>query len=332
MKLPLRLIQFIGLLVPRSLRTDWRQEWKAELHWREQQLAAWDKLTLKNKLDLWWHSAGAFADALWLQPKRWEDEMMQDIRFGARMLAQHKTFTLIAVITLALGIGANTAIFSVINVVLLRGLPYPTADRLVLIWQTHPDMPRVGPALLDYYDWQAQSQSFEAIAIHVDRLRHAALTGVSEPVKVQGSMVSQNFFSTLGLKPMLGRTFLPEEEQPDKNQVVLISRALWQRTFASDPNIVGKSIRLNDAAYTVVGVLGEQYPLAMDVWLPLSRLGGDTFTNRKSHVAAAAIGRLKPGVTLEQAQREMTGIAVRAQQLYPDSNKSIGVTLVPLRD
>jgi hypothetical protein len=131
---------------------------------------------------------------------------------------------------------------------------------------------------------------------------------------------------------MLGRTFLPEEEQPDKNQVVLISRALWQRTFASDPNIVGKSIRLNDAAYTVVGVLGEQYPLAMDVWLPLSRLGGDTFTNRKSHVAAAAIGRLKPGVTLEQAQREMTGIAVRAQQLYPDSNKSIGVTLVPLRD
>src|SRR5215470_13659820 len=125
------LIAMIGVIVPRRLRAGWRQEWEAELQYRESQLARWDQLNWRTRLDLLWHSAGAFADALWLQPKRWEDEMIQDIRFGVRMLLKRKVFALIAILTLALGIGANTAIFSVANTVLLRPLPIKDADRIV---------------------------------------------------------------------------------------------------------------------------------------------------------------------------------------------------------
>src|SRR5262245_61615622 len=132
------LIRFIGLIVPRRLRADWRQEWEAELQWRERQLAEWDKLDARNKLALLWYSAGAFADALWLQPKRWEDEMIQDLRYGFRMLLKHKGFTLIAVLSLALGIGANTALFSVVDALLLKMLPVREPERLVLFSSAAP--------------------------------------------------------------------------------------------------------------------------------------------------------------------------------------------------
>ena len=257
--------------------------------------------------------------------------MFQDLRYAFRILLKHRSFTLISIVTLALGIGANTAVFSVINAVLLRSLPFAEADRLVMIWETHPDMPRVGPSFPDYEDWRAQAQSFEEMAVHADRYRNVLLTGAGEPVQVQGTMVSLNLFSLLGLKPVLGRTFLPEEDQPANNQVVILSHELWQRSFAGDPDVIGKSIRLNDASFTVVGVLGEQYPLEMDVWLPLSRLNANSFTNRMTHHISRVIGRLKPGVTIEQASREMQAIAERLQQLYPASNKSLSVVLMPMR-
>ena len=257
--------------------------------------------------------------------------MLQDLQYGFRILLKNRGFTLIAIVTLALGIGANTAIFSVVNAVLLQSLPFADADRLVMIWATHPDLPRIGPSYPDFEDWRAQAQSFDEMAVHADRFRNVLLTGAGEPVQLQGTMVSLNLFSMLGLKPVLGRTFLPEEDQPGNNAVVILSHSLWQRSFAGDPSVIGKSIRLNDASFTVIGVLGEQYPLEMDLWLPVSRLNPNSFTNRMSHHISRVIGRLKPGVTIEQASLEMQAIAERLQQLYPDSNKSSGVVLLPLR-
>jgi putative ABC transport system permease protein len=257
--------------------------------------------------------------------------MIQDLRYGMRVLLKHKGFAAVAVLCLAVGIGANTAIFSVVNAVLLRSLPFSEADRLVMLWETHPDIPRVGPSYPDYEDWRAQAQSFEEMAVHADRYRNVMLTGGSEPIQVQGTMVSRNLFSLLGLKPVLGRTFLQEEDQPSNSQVVILSYALWQGSFAGDRGVIGGSIQLNDATFTVIGVLGDQYPLEMDVWLPLSRLNSDSLTNRMNHPITSVIGRLKPGVTIEQANREMQTIAERLQQLYPASNKSSGVVLLPMR-
>jgi predicted permease len=325
------LIYSIGVIVPRRLRADWRMEWEAELRRREAMIAGWDKLDWRTKLDLFRHSLGAFWDALWLQPRRWEDAMIQDLRFGVRMLWKKTTFTAIAVLTIALGVGANTAVFSVINAVLLRALPFADAGRLVIIWETHPDIPRAPVSIPDYQDWRAQSQSFQEMAVHSDRYRNAVLTGVGEPTQVQGSFISQNLFPVLGLNPVLGRNFLPEEEEPANNRVVILSQRLWRENFSSDPGVIGKSVQLNGGAFTVVGVMGEQYPLERDVWLPLTHLRAEDFNKRNYH-RLSVIGRLKPGVTIEQARREMEMIAARLAQGYPESNKNIGVELRSLRD
>src|SRR5262249_34079409 len=156
------LIVLVGVIVPRRLRADWRQEWEAELSYRETLLEAWDQLNWRAKLDLLWHSAGAFADALWLQPRRWEDEMFQDLRFGVRTLLKHKGFTAVAALTLMLGIGANTVIFSVMNAVLLRPIPFPDPDRLVMVWATDQETRRRqdSTSFPDFMDWREQNQVF----------------------------------------------------------------------------------------------------------------------------------------------------------------------------
>jgi predicted permease len=260
------------------------------------------------------------------------EEVWQDLRYGARMLLKKPGFTSIAVLTLALGIGANTAIFSVIYTMLIRELPFADADRLVMIWETHPDVPRGGASIPDFQDWRAQAKSFQELAGHSDSYKNAALTGRSEMVQVQGSLISQNLFPMLGLKPALGRNFLTEEEQQSaNNRVVILSHAVWRKSFAGDPDIIGKSVQLNGGSFTVVGVMGEQYPLEMDVWLPLSHLRAEDFISRSNH-RLSVIGRLKPGVTIEQARSEMETIATRLQQAYPGTNKNIGVELLPLRN
>ncbi len=262
---------------------------------------------------------------------RWLEDLLQDLRYGVRISMKKPGFTFIAIFTLALGIGANTAIFSVINALLLRSLPFAEADQLVMIWETHPDIRGPVGTYPDFLDWRAQAQSFQGMAAFSNkRYRKAELTGHSETIEAQGMLISYDLFSLLGLKPILGRNFLPEEEQPLNNRVVILSQAVWRRGFANDPGIIGKSIQLNGASFTVVGVMGEQYPLETDFWLPLSHLNQMDLTSRRHH-SVQAIGRLKPGATIEQARKELETIAERLRQLYPATHKNIGVELTPMR-
>jgi putative ABC transport system permease protein len=328
------LIKFFGVIVPRRLRADWRQEWEAELLYRESLLADWDKLDWQNKLDLLWHSLGALMDALWLQPRRWEDEMFQDLRFGLRMLLKNPGFASVAILTLALGIGANATIFSIINAVLLQPLPFAEPDRLVLIAETHPAVPRLEVAAPDFKDWEKQAQSFtEMAAWSLDDLGKPVITEGGEPEQLQSTCITPNLFPLLGIIPTLGRNFLPEDNQAGRDRVAIVSHALWQRRFAADPKLIGRTIRLNGEDHIVVGVMpqGTQLPFATDIWLPLSQLRGDLLTSRVRH-PLEVVARLKPGITLEHARREIEAINGRLQQDYPATNKTVGVIIDPLHE
>src|SRR5262252_2008775 len=261
------LIKFIGVIVPRRLRADWRQEWEAELSYREELLAEWDNLDWRNKLALLWHSLGAFMDALWLQPRRMEDEMFQDLRFGARMMAKNPGFTTIVIFTLALGIGANTAIFSVVNGVLLRPLPYADADRLIVIKEHRPDgrPSQVTPA--NFLDWRAQNTVFSEMAATFTR--PVNLIGANEAERVTLTNASASLFQLLGAQPVLGRAFLPEEEQAGHEPVVIIGHGLWRRRFGSEPSVLGKRITLDGRNYSVIGVAppGFDWPYKTEAWI-----------------------------------------------------------------
>ena len=260
-------------------------------------------------------------------------DLKQDIRYGVRMLWKNKAFTAIAVVALALGIGANSAIFSVVNTVLLRPLPYRDPDRLVTVWEDNSKVgyPHDTPAPANYVDWRDQNQVFEGMAATADTSLN--LTGAGEPERFDGKRVSANFFSLLGVDPQLGRGFLPEEDVAGANHVVVLSHGLWQRRFGSDPGIVGKSITLNGEAYTVIGVMpaGFQF-LSEDVsmWVPIA-FTPQQAAQRQSHYLKI-VARLKPGVTLERAQSEMSTIAARLQQQYPDSNADLGATVTSLHE
>src|SRR5262245_11374665 len=208
------LITFIGSLVPRRLRADWRQEWEAELRHRESLLADWDNLNWRTKLDLLWHSLGSFADALWLQPRRMEDEMFQDLRYGTRILLNRPGFSMVIILVLALGIGATSAIFSVVNAVLLRPLPYLEPDRLMMVFPVSERDGRSGRISTvtgpDFVEWRNQCSVCAQMAAHTGA-QPGNLTGGAEPDRVRVARVTGNLFATLGISPLLGRTFLPEE-------------------------------------------------------------------------------------------------------------------------
>jgi putative ABC transport system permease protein len=330
MKPHLWLIKLIGVLVPRRLRADWRQEWEAELRHRESLLADWDKLDWRNKLDLLWRSAGAFWDALLLQPRRLEDEMFQDLRFGLRMLRKNPGFTAIAVMTLSLGTGANTAIFSVVNGVLLKPLPYPEPERLVRVFQSITVLPKAPMSPADFRDYREQNTSFESLAGYFRQDLELALEDRAE--RLMGMRASSGYFRALGLQPMLGREFTREEEIPDDSAVVILSHGLWLRRFQGDPMIVGKTIRLSGKSFTVVGVVpaglqhvgGGYRPLphgeSVDIWWPM-RLGPNR--PRSAHIVNV-IGRLKHGVTRQQAEAEFDLIAARLAEQYPDTYRDRG--------
>jgi putative ABC transport system permease protein len=263
----------------------------------------------------------------------------QDLRFAARSLAKSPGFTAVAVITLALGIGANTAVFSLLNAVLLRPLPYPDPASLVLVWESAPffglqDSP-VSPA--NYADWRVRARSFQEMGgLEITGYK---LTGEAAPELVHGAIVTAGVFRALGTRPLLGRIFRDDEDRPDAPKTAIIGEAMWMRRFNSDPNIVGKTIRLGETQHTIVGVLAagteppSQYHGGLDeIWTPL----GATYTQRQRNERGRhnwmVIARLKPGVTREQADAEMRSIGEGLAREYPDTNRQVGAFVGPLRD
>lgn len=262
--------------------------------------------------------------------------LWQDIRFGLRLMAKKPGFTLVAVVALALGIGANTAIFSVVNAVLLSPLPYQHSERLVWMWGTNPvaGIKKETASLPDFNDWRTQSQSFEEMAGFTNTA--LTLTGEQEPERIPGAVITSNFFSVLGVRPIMGREFTSEENGPNGARVVIISHSLWQRRFGGNPKIVGQTITLNGGAYQVVGVLpaGFKNPVpternVTELWIPLP-MNLDS-TGRRSDFLSV-VGRLKPNVTIQQARAEMNTITARLEQQYPASNTGWSALILPLQE
>jgi predicted permease len=255
-------------------------------------------------------------------------------RYALRSLAKSPAFTLAALATLALGIGLNTAIFSTVNSVLLRPLPYRDPERLMQLWETHPVLHSAQVAYPDFADWRNQTKTFEQIAAYTFQgLQQFNLVVDGEPEQIQASLVSSNLLPTLGLQPALGRNFTDDEMRPGRDDVALLSDSLWRRRFRGDPHIVGQTIQVDGALLHVIGILPPRIPIPAwaDLLVPISRLKKDDLTSRKHH-QLEVIGRLKPGVTPSRAQGELSGIAKRLERAYPATNRSIGVSLVPLAE
>ncbi|MBO0800103.1 MAG: ABC transporter permease, partial [Blastocatellia bacterium] len=254
------------------------------------------------------------------------ESLIQDLRYGIRTLSKNPGFTLVAVLALALGIGANTAIFSVVNAVLLRPLPYPDSNRLVTSfnadnhfgWQA-----ALNPA--DFIEWRKQQASFEAISVYGGEAFN--LTGGSSPVYVKANTVSAEFFSVLGVQPAIGRGFLAEENQPGKGKVAVLCHELWLQYFNADPQVVGRTIRLDGESYTVVGIMPESFRFVdqrqPDLIVPL-----EINPNYRDNSFLRVIARLKPGITIEMAQAEQRTISERLKQAHLH-NVGLGARLVP---
>jgi putative ABC transport system permease protein len=257
--------------------------------------------------------------------------LWQDLRYGARLLLKHPTFTLVAVLTLSLGIGANSSIFTVVNAVLLRPLPFAEPERLVSIWETTAKFDRGSVSVPNLRDWREQNDVFTGIAAF--QYGNISLQEGDHPERLAGVTASANFFDLLGVRPQLGRTFLEGEDQPGQHRVVVLSDGLWRRNFGADPGVVGQSVVLGGENFTVIGVMspGFQYPSRLtELWVPL------VFTEEEQKSRGThnylVIARLKPGVELAQAQEQMSLIARRLEQQYPEDQAKRNVKLFTLQE
>lgn len=262
----------------------------------------------------------------------------QDVRFGFRMLFKNPVVTVVAIIALTLGIGANTAIFSVVYAAMFRPLPYTEAERIALVWERRPDNDQNSINLANFFDWKAQNNVFSDMAAFVDL--DQSLTGDGAPEEVTSQLVTPNFFSVLMAKPMLGRTFLPDDGQDGQPTNVVISHGLWKRRFGADTNVIGKQVMLDNLPAIVTGVMPPDFGWfirkqsntnrAADIWTPW-QVDPELRTRRRGRFAKA-VARLKPGVTYEQAQNDMTVIGARLEQEHPQFNTRWNVNVVPLRN
>jgi putative ABC transport system permease protein len=258
--------------------------------------------------------------------------LIQDIRYGLRGLWRQPGFSIVAVCSLALGIGANTAIFSVVNGVLLNPLPYPQPEQLVTLHQSKPNFETGAIPYPNFRDWQKQNRTFSSMAI--SRGTGFSLIGTGEAERVNGRWVSADFFSVFDVKPALGRTFRAGEDESGAGPVALISEELWQRKFGATADVLQKSITLDDKSYAIVGVVPASFKLLsrVDVYVPIGQWGTPALKNRGAGLGLHGMGRLKPGVTIEQAQADLDRVMQDLATIYPETNKNNGARIVPLKE
>jgi len=260
------------------------------------------------------------------------NSIRQDIRFGIRMLMKNRLASLVCIVALALGIGANTVMFSMAEAFLVHPVPFENADRIVALVDSRPhqgiDINSVAPAT--YFDWKKQARSFEQLAAYA--WQEINLTGDREPQKVQAFGVTANLFATIGVIPEKGRVFLEEEEEPGKDQEIILSHGLWTERYGSDPQIVGRKVKVDGKSFEVVGVMakGFEFPLPAEAWVPLA-LDAKGRIDRSSRWFWV-LGRLTPGVSFEEAAAEMRSISQRQAGAYPDTNKGWQLRPMPLRE
>jgi predicted permease len=258
--------------------------------------------------------------------------LLQDIRFALRMLLKSPAFSATVIATLALGIGANTALFSVVNSVLLNPLPYPRSHQLVAIYESRPSLEQGPISYPNFLDWQRAAQSFSSMAIY--RREDYNLTGGAQAERVNGLMVSAAFFTTLGIHPYLGRDFVPQDDHVGAAPVVMLSNAFFHRRFGGAPGVVGGSIDLGGVNYTIIGILPAGFTFLdtdRDVFTPIGQLSDPSFLDRRIDLSSHAVARLKSGVTMAQASAEMDSIAHHLALAYPEADKNVGIAIVSMK-
>ncbi|HEY6270373.1 MAG TPA: ABC transporter permease, partial [Terriglobales bacterium] len=269
------------------------------------------------------------------------ESLLQDLRYGLRVLVKAPTFASIAILTLALGIGANTAMFSVVNGVLLNPLPFAKPRQLVSLFEKIPNFENGSISYPNFVDWRGMNRTFSNMAAY--RSTGFNLTGAGEPEHLHGEMISAGFFEILGVTPQMGRTFTAEEDRRGANPTVMLTEGFWKRKFASDPHIIGKTLTLNDVSRTVVGIVPSSFHLTIqnfqrgtppnDVYTPVGEFNEPQFYNQRgAGWGLDAIGRLKPGVTLEQAREDMSRVSRELAAAYPDIDSDKTANLLSMKD
>jgi putative ABC transport system permease protein len=332
------LVEAASVLVPKAQRAEWRQEWEAEvLHrWRHHERSG--PLRWTARVDLLRRVGGALPDAAWLRRQFTADaELVHDLRHGWRLFRRQRGFAAAVVAVLALGIGSVTAVFTLVDALLLRPVPYPEADRLMTLWESNPTAGEakddVAPG--DFLDWRERSRSFESMAGAIPFSYD--YTGGTAPEVFFAVRVTEGFFRTMRVAPLLGRDFQPHEHQAGRDKVVLLDHGFWKRRFGSDPGIVGSTLPLEGEAYTVVGVLPPAFEPGLlptsgprGIWTP--HVIEEHERQIRGSAWWAAVARLRDGVTREQAQAEMDVIAAALGKEHPRTNRDVRVVVLPFVD
>ncbi len=264
------------------------------------------------------------------------DRLMQDLRFGVRMLAKSRGFTAVAILTLALGIGANTALFSVVNSVLLNPLPYPEPEQLMTLHESKPNFEAGSISWLNFRDWRKDNSTFSMMGLW--RNLSFTLTGAGEAEQLRAQLISSDFLPLLGVKPVIGRFFYEGEDEIGAAPIAVISAGFWERKFGSTPEVLGKALTLEGRSYSIVGVVPASFKLqvgwfrASEVYVPIGQWNNPLLKSRAGGLGLHGLGRLKPGATIQQARADMLRVTEHLAEEYPDADKGIGATLIPLKE